>query len=328
MARVFLTCFTSIFMGIILLSPAGCAKKEPIKVGYVAGLTGTHSALGISGRNGVEFAVEEINRSGGLNGRKVKLITKDDKQDPDVAITVDKELIKEGVVSPTKSSINRLASYAYNKIGLRKMIVAYDLTNKAFSEDWYTYLKSYFQEFGKGTVLPAPFTPGPDFSPSGFAKELIKEEPDGIVIVANPINSALICQHLRKLDPDLPFFSAMWAMTEDFIQHGGPAVEGTIFVHWFHSQFEKDTETQFSRSFKTRFGNRPNFANHLGYESANILLEALSKNEDPAQLKETILNIRTFKGLEGEIVIDKFGDAKRKVFLMTVRNGQFANLER
>jgi branched-chain amino acid transport system substrate-binding protein len=120
----------------------------------------------------------------------------------------------------------------------------------------------------------------------------------------------------------------MWAMTEDFIQHGGPAVEGTIFVHWFHSQFEKDTETQFSRSFKTRFGNRPNFANHLGYESANILLEALSKNEDPAQLKETILNIRTFKGLEGEIVIDKFGDAKRKVFLMTVRNGQFANLER
>jgi branched-chain amino acid transport system substrate-binding protein len=74
----------------------GCEKKkEPIKVGFVGGLTGRLSDLGSGGRNGVMLAVEEINNAGGISGRPVELITKDDKQDPEVAVKVDKELIDE-----------------------------------------------------------------------------------------------------------------------------------------------------------------------------------------------------------------------------------------
>lgn len=78
----------------------GCEKKEnPIKVGFVGGLTGRLSDLGTAGRNSVILAVEEINSRGGVNGRPVELIIKDDKQDPDVALRVDRELVNEGVVA-------------------------------------------------------------------------------------------------------------------------------------------------------------------------------------------------------------------------------------
>jgi len=87
-------------LAILLSAAIGCEKKEdPIKVGFVGGLTGRLSDLGTAGRNGVILAVEEINSSGGINGRPVKLIIKDDKQNPEVTLRVDRELVDEGVVA-------------------------------------------------------------------------------------------------------------------------------------------------------------------------------------------------------------------------------------
>ncbi|MBW1797231.1 MAG: ABC transporter substrate-binding protein, partial [Deltaproteobacteria bacterium] len=77
----------------------GCENKKPVKVGFVGGLTGRLSYLGTAGRNGVILAVEEINEAGGINGRPVELITRDDGHDPKVAVKVDRELIGEGVVA-------------------------------------------------------------------------------------------------------------------------------------------------------------------------------------------------------------------------------------
>lgn len=85
----------SIVIGILIL--AGCAN-EPIKIGFMADLTGRASETGISARNGAEMAVDEINRAGGIKGRKVQLIIKDDKGIPEEAVKVDKDLINEKVV--------------------------------------------------------------------------------------------------------------------------------------------------------------------------------------------------------------------------------------
>jgi branched-chain amino acid transport system substrate-binding protein len=91
----------AVFILSILISAAiGCEKKEnPVKVGFVGGLTGRLSDLGTAGRNGLILAVEEINSRGGINGRPVELITKDDRQDPKEALKVDRELVDEGVVA-------------------------------------------------------------------------------------------------------------------------------------------------------------------------------------------------------------------------------------
>jgi hypothetical protein len=40
-------------------------------------------------------------------------------------------------------------------------------------------------------------------------------------------------------------------------------------------------------------------------------------------LRETIKDIGSFQGLQGELTFDKFGDVKRQHILMTIQNGQF-----
>lgn len=74
-------------------------RKKPISIGFVGGTTGRVADLGIAGRDGVLLAVEKINRSGGIQGRPVQLIVKDDKQDPDSAKKAVEEMIEEGVVA-------------------------------------------------------------------------------------------------------------------------------------------------------------------------------------------------------------------------------------
>ena len=54
---------------------ASCAS--PIPLGLTTALTGNLALLGIQARNGVEFAVDEINASGGIAGNKLVLTTED-----------------------------------------------------------------------------------------------------------------------------------------------------------------------------------------------------------------------------------------------------------
>lgn len=62
-------------------------------------LTGRDSTWGISSRNAVSIALEQVNNGGGINGRPVQLIVKNDKANPETALQVDKELLDEGVVA-------------------------------------------------------------------------------------------------------------------------------------------------------------------------------------------------------------------------------------
>ena len=74
-------------------------KKSPLKLGFVNTLSGPASTAITRMRDSVILAVEQINKKGGINGRTVELIIKDDKFDPEEALRVDKELIDEGVLA-------------------------------------------------------------------------------------------------------------------------------------------------------------------------------------------------------------------------------------
>jgi branched-chain amino acid transport system substrate-binding protein len=55
--------------------PASC--PSPIPLGLTTALTGNTALLGTQARNGVEFAVDEINANGGVGGKKLALTTED-----------------------------------------------------------------------------------------------------------------------------------------------------------------------------------------------------------------------------------------------------------
>ncbi len=87
---------------------AGCSQKEPVKVGFIGGLTDRNSDNGQAGLNGVILAVEQFNRQGGLQGRMVELVAKDDAQNPETARQSSRDLVAakvEAVIGPFTSGM-------------------------------------------------------------------------------------------------------------------------------------------------------------------------------------------------------------------------------
>jgi branched-chain amino acid transport system substrate-binding protein len=68
------------------------AVAATIKIGEINPLTGRLAKQGSEIHQGVAVAVAEVNDRGGLNGRQVELISRDDQSQPDVAISRAEEL--------------------------------------------------------------------------------------------------------------------------------------------------------------------------------------------------------------------------------------------
>ena len=63
-------------------------------------MTGSEATFGRSTDNGIQLAIDEINEAGGVNGKKVRVITYDDKGDAREAGTAVTRLVtKDGVVA-------------------------------------------------------------------------------------------------------------------------------------------------------------------------------------------------------------------------------------
>lgn len=73
----------------------GCAKKEPetVKIGMILPLTGPGALWGNNTRKGAEIAVEEINKAGGINNKKLVMISEDSKGEAKEGVTIVQKLV-------------------------------------------------------------------------------------------------------------------------------------------------------------------------------------------------------------------------------------------
>src|SRR6201991_708267 len=71
------------------------AQSEPIKIGWLAAMTGPSSAPTVGFNRGVIFAVDAINAAGGVKGRKIEVITRDTQGDPTKAVNATQEMISQ-----------------------------------------------------------------------------------------------------------------------------------------------------------------------------------------------------------------------------------------
>lgn len=100
---------------------AGCSEPQPLRIGFVGGLSGRVSDIGIAGRNGALLAVEHVNAEGGVGGRPVELLVRDDAQRPEMAWAAVDELLAARValiVGPMTSAMANVVIPATQSAGV------------------------------------------------------------------------------------------------------------------------------------------------------------------------------------------------------------------
>lgn len=355
-----------------LLGLAACAPPEPLRLGFVGGLSGRVADLGIDGRNGAQLAVELRNQAGGIKGRQIELLVEDDRQDPDAARQAVSRLIERKVaaivgpmtsamaiatvplvnraqavmvsptattnaltglddyffrvLSPTKSFVRKSAEQHFQRTGMRRVAAVFDLRNKSYTESWLEDYRGAFTAAGGQIVAAVSFASSDETHFADLARQLLNTRADGIVIIANSVDAAMLCQQLRKLNPSIPLAAAEWSATERLIELGGRAVEGMVIAQFLDRQSPRPAYVEFRRNYLARFGKEPGFAGLTAFDAANVLLEALEHQSAGESLKQTLLTRKTFGGAQSPVIFDAFGDTLRETYLTTVKDGSFVAL--
>ena len=84
-----------------MVAAGSATAADPIKIGVAGPFTGGSSSMGVSMRDGVRLATDEINKSGGVMGRPLQLIERDDEAKNERGVQIAQELINSLYGSPT-----------------------------------------------------------------------------------------------------------------------------------------------------------------------------------------------------------------------------------
>ena len=137
--------FTIAAAAALLTHGAAYAAEDTIKIGVSGPYTGGSSSMGVSMRDGVRLAAKEINAAGGVNGKKIELIERDDEAKNERGVQIAQELINKEKVVANVGYINTgvaLAAqrfYQEAKIPVMNNVATGTILTKQFTGDNYIF---------------------------------------------------------------------------------------------------------------------------------------------------------------------------------------------
>jgi len=230
------------------------AQAQSIRIGEIDSYNGVPQGSQ-SYRNGAELAIAEINAGGGILGRSVELVVREDSGNPDDAVRHAEQLLKNDRVDALTGSMLSNVALAVSKTAAseKKLFVVGDALSDAITLDKgnrYTFRlrpSTYMQAAmlaEAAAKLPgrrwAIIAPNYEFGQSAVAnfKLLLKERRPDIEFVAEQwpamgkIKAVEAVRALRQARPDAIFNATFGADLQQFVEEGsrqGLFVGSTVF---------------------------------------------------------------------------------------------------
>lgn len=351
------------------------APSGPIKIGEFASLTGKEAAFGQSSHKGTVLAIEEINAAGGVLGRKVELISEDNRSTAGESATIVRKLIsrdqvvailgevasgrsleagpicqqnKIPMVSPssTNPKVTETGDYIFRvcfidpfqgtvmakfaKKTLQAKNVALLVDNAAaYSVGLAKYFREQFTQDGGTVAIEQKFSSGDkDFKAQLTA--IKATQPQAIFVPCYYTEAGLIAVQARQLGLTVPLFGGDGWEAPELLQIGGPAMEGTFYSTHYSAEDNAPAVQEFVKKFKAKFGGEvPDAMAALGYDSANVLVDAIKRagTTDGAKVRDALAVTKDFEGVTGRTIMDAQRNATKPAVIITIKGGKFQYVE-
>jgi len=184
------------------LARPALAQSAPIRIGWLAAMTGPSSAPTVGFNRGTLFAADAINAAGGVKGRKIEIITRDTQGDPTKAVNATQEMISQIKVDAIWGPVNSGEALATTAImarakmpDLHPCVVDSLIDTKKFPNafriapsngQWDDAVRSYTQKVvGAKKVAVVGDTTGYGVTAAKASAEAFKKDGTEVVLVAN-----------------------------------------------------------------------------------------------------------------------------------------------
>ncbi len=349
-------------------------EASEIVIGEFGSLTGTTATFGISTRNGIDMAVDEINKAGGLLGKQVRVIVEDDQGKPEEAQTVVTKLITKdqvvailgevassrslaaapvaqnsGIPMISPSSTNPkvtevgdyifrvcfidpfqglvMAKFAINSLKIKDVAILRDIKND-YSVGLADVFIQNFKQMGGNIVADESYSEG-DTDFSAQLTSIKAKNPQAIFLPGYYTEVGLVARQAKKLGLNAPLLGGDGWDSPKLIEIGGEALNGASFSNHYSQDDPSPAIQKFVADYKARFNEVPDALAGLGYDSANILFDAIKRanSTEGAKVRDAIAQTKDFPGVTGKITLDKDRNAVKPAVVLQVKDGKLAYLE-
>ncbi len=137
-----ITWFSAVVLSMFCIAGSGVAG-DTIKVGFVDTYSGPATTFNNDVLDGFKMAAEKINAKGGVLGKKITWVTRDDKFKPDIGLTMAKELILSENVDLLVGTINSATALAVSDLCRKEKVpflVTFSKSDKITGEKGHRYV--------------------------------------------------------------------------------------------------------------------------------------------------------------------------------------------
>ncbi len=369
--------FVMCLLGAALVSCAGNSSDQAsneIVIGEFGSLTGTTATFGISTRNGIDMAIEEVNKAGGLLGKQVRVIVEDDQGKPEEAQTVVTKLITSDqviailgevassrtlaaapvaqqsmipMISPSSTNprvtevgdyIFRIcfidpfqglvmAKFATNTLKVKNVAILRDIKND-YSVGLADVFADNMKQMGGAIVADESYSEG-DTDFSAQLTSIKARNPQAIFIPGYYTEVGLIARQARRLGMAMPLLGGDGWDSPRLTDIGGEALNDTYFSNHYSVDDPSPAIQNFVSQYKAKYGETPDALAALGFDSANILFDAIRRanSAEPVKVRDAIAQTKDYPGVTGKITLDANRNAVKPAVVLRVRDSKLEYVE-
>ncbi len=193
------------------------------------------------------------------------------------------------------------AGYAYEKLGLRKAAILYDVADE-YSQGLTEYFEKTFVELGGEVVAKEAFKFGDvDFRPQ--LSSIKETNPEVIFMPYFFKEVALSSTQARELGIDAILMGGDGWTSEQLLEMAGDAVQGSYVVN--HLDFEDPDVQVFKKAYADKYNSAVELNGYMAYDAFMLLADSVNRagEADSVKIKEAMETAEVL-GITGKIKIN------------------------
>jgi branched-chain amino acid transport system substrate-binding protein len=215
-----------------------------------------------------------------------------------------------------------MARFAYHSLGVKRAAVLKDIKND-YSVGLAEFFIQTFTGLGGEIVANESYSEG-DIEFRAQITSIKTQNPDAVFIPGYYTEVGLIARQARELGITVPLLGGDGWDSPETVKIGGEAVNGCYFSNHYAADDTSQVVQEFIRKFRARYNEIPDAMAVLGYDAAYILADAIRRAgaTDRAKIRDALATTENFPGVSGMITIDEQRNARKKIVVLKIENGQ------
>jgi branched-chain amino acid transport system substrate-binding protein len=215
-----------------------------------------------------------------------------------------------------------MARFSRERLKISKVAVLRDVGSD-YSVGLADFFAARFQELGGTIVTDQSYKAGDqDFKAQLTA--IKGKNPEAVYVPGYYTDVALIVRQGRELGMRMAFLGGDGWDSAKLHEIGGKALDGCYFSNHYSADDPSPRIQEFVKRYRDKFGQVPDGLAALGYDAAQVALDAMARAKDLTgpSIKEALEQTRDFPGVTGVITINADHDAVKPAVVLKIEGGK------